>query len=282
MRLPEIERRAIGVLKKYESQADVFHLDGHLFLFGAGAYRRWGGKIPVSAFFNRELTSWPELISVFFGRSSYSLFKKMKRGLRYVVERYIGMFLANGIDLTTFISPFFQQAYEDFGLRKKSNSLVIGDPIDWRGIMKNNSISSEFYCARNKIRQPITLFYSSRMAAGKGFDVLLKGFSEIKKKENFRLVLGGNGPEEKKVRAMIQDLQLTPYVDLLGWVSKERLYELHKTVDIFIQADWMPIGTSISLVYAMAFGIPSILPAGGGLAWMAGDCALYFSRYNTK
>ena len=66
-----IQKGIFKILQKYESQADVFHLDGHLFLFGAGAYRRWGGKIPVSAFFNRELTSWPELISVFCGRSSY-------------------------------------------------------------------------------------------------------------------------------------------------------------------------------------------------------------------
>src|SRR3989344_7963515 len=54
------------VLKKYEPLADVFYVDGQVFLYGAGLYRLLLGK-PVCAHFNRELTSWPELVSSHFG-----------------------------------------------------------------------------------------------------------------------------------------------------------------------------------------------------------------------
>lgn len=269
------------LLKKYEAQADIFHLDGHLFLYGAGLYRHLGGKVPVSAFFNRELSSWPENKSFFFRTPSDGLLLILKKRLRFYIEKCIGMPLANGLDLCSFISPMFQIEYEKFGLNTKGKSLVIGDPIDLKKISEKNSITEESYIKRNKKNSPLIIFYSSRMASGKGFDVLLTAFSKVKNKEDFHLILGGAGPEEKMVKKMIADFGLRKYVELPGWVDKTQLFAYHKQADIFIQADWMIYGTSISLLYAMAFGLPCILPGGGGLEWVASDCALYFKNRDT-
>ena len=134
---------------------------------------------------------------------------------------------------------------------------------------------------RNKKIGPITLFYSSRMAPGKGFDLLLTAFSKLKHKENFHLILGGTGPEKNAIKQMISDFGLDSYVEMPGWVTRERLLEMHKEVDIFVQAHWRTDNTSISLSYAMAFGLPSILPGGGGLEWVAKKSALYFKDEDT-
>ncbi len=96
------------------------------------------------------------------------------------------------------------------------------------------------------------------------------------------MVLGGSGPEEPQVRDMIKQYGLEKHVILTGWMSKAELYQWHKEADIFIQADWRPEGTSVSLLYAMAFGIPSILPGNTGLAWIAGESALYFPYRDTN
>lgn len=48
------------ILKKYTAQADVFYVDGHMYLYGAGAYRLMRTSVPVLALFNRELTVWPD------------------------------------------------------------------------------------------------------------------------------------------------------------------------------------------------------------------------------
>lgn len=274
-RLIPIHRGVYRILKKYEREADVFHVDGHLMLYGAGAYRRLGGKVPVAAFFNRELGCFPPDQSDAFSKEPF--FLGLKRKARGLLERSLGMWLANGMDLFTFISPMYQKAYEEFGLAKRANSFVIGDPIDFKMLMAKNGITPESYRARNKQRGPVTLFFSSRMAPGKGFDFLLTGFSKVRHKENFRLILGGSGPEEALIHRMVRDLQLHEYVEFPGWVSKEKLYGFYKTADIFIQAKWRSIGTSISLLYAMAFGVPSILPRGGGLEWQAKESALYFT-----
>lgn len=267
------------ILRKYQSQTDYFHIDGHIFLYGAGLYRRLGGKRPIEAFFNRELTCWPQNVSPFFGSMDHipiSLFQRIKKSIRRLIEKYIGMSLANRIDIFSFTNPILKDEYEDFGLRRDSRTMIIGDPIDFEKSMKENMITPDSYIQRNKKKTPIILFYSSRMAPGKGFDLLLRAFAEIKHKENFKLILGGSGPEENLVKKMIQDFCLVPYVELLGWVSREKLFQFYKEADIFIQARWRHDLTSISLIYAMIFGLPSIVPGGGGLEWDARHSALYF------
>jgi glycosyltransferase involved in cell wall biosynthesis len=63
-------------------------------------------------------------------------------------------------------------------------------------------------------------------------------------------------------------------------MSREQLYERYKEADVYIQVGWRPEGTSISLLYAMAFGLPSIVPRDTGLAWQAGDSALTVENGN--
>lgn len=278
-----IQYEVYKLFKKYEEKTDVFHIDGHIFLFGAGFYRKLGGRIPISAFFNREQSSWKTYNSSFFPIPKEGFLIKIKRHLRYFIEKYFGMYFANSIDYKTFISPMFQKKYEEYGLKIKNGDAVIGDPIDFQKIIRENNIDENNYSLRNKTNKPLTIFYSSRMAPAKGFDVLLKGFAEIKNKNDFNLILGGSGPEEKHVRQMIKNLHLESYVRLLGWVEKKELYRIHKEeADIFIQADWLPFGTSISLLYAMIFGLPCILPSGTGLEWVAKDSAIYFSYRDPK
>jgi len=264
------------LLKKYAGQADLFHVDGHLFLYGAGLFRWLGGRVPVSAYFNREQPSWPELRSSLFSVSRSSLFKRLKRTMRWHIEKYFLMPIASQIDRMSFISPHFKIEYEKAGLKTAGKSVVVGDPIDLKKIRHEQGITERYYLKRNKRGGPFTIFYSSRMAPGKGFDVLLTGFSKVRNKSNFKLILGGSGPEEQYVKQMIHNLKLEPYVELPGWVDKEKLFAYHHEADIFIQADWLPYGTSISLLYALTFCLPCIVFGDSGLEWIAGKAALYF------
>ena len=269
-----------ALLKKYEGNADFFHVDGHNFLYGAGAYRRFGGKVPVSAFFNRELGSFPPDSSFIIGVKAQTLARTIRRAFRSFLERTIGMYLARAIDLREFISPLYREMYEAFGLKCRGNCMVLGDPIDLKGIMRDNEITEMSY--RNRLRRegPIMLFYSSRMAPAKGFDLIIAGFARVKNKENYRLILGGNGPEEAEIKKLATDLGIMRYVEFPGWTSKSRLCEYYKAADIYVQVGWRREGTSISLLYALAFGLPSIVPKKSGMAWQAGDAALAVENGN--
>lgn len=271
-----IQKGAFRILKKYSDQADAFFFDGQVFLYGAGFYRLLGGKVPVAGYFNRELTAWGENVSEFFNNKDISLYKRLKKQARFYFERYILMNLTRYIDIIGFANARLIEEYGEFGMKIDERCFIYGDPFDYRGLMKKYNIREDTYSQRNKTHGPYTILYSSKMMPGKGFDLLLKAFSRLKNKDNFRLVLGGNGPEEKQVHKMVHDLKLEQYVELPGWMTKEELYRRYGEADMFIQARWRNDLTSMSLMTAILFGLPSILPKGGGLEWLAEECGLYF------
>lgn len=275
-----IQKGVLALLRKYSDAADCFFIDGQVFLYGAGLYRKRGGKVPVVAYFNRELTAWPENVSYFFPKPKKNFLLKVKQNARFYFERYALMPLANSIDLVCFSNSHLLESYKNFGMKIDGKSFIFGDPFDYRERMKKYGLTEDSYRQRNKRTGPLIIFYSSRMAPGKGFDLLLTAFAEVKNKDNFKLVLGGTGPEENFVKQMVRDLRLEPYVELTGWMTKEDLYRRFGEADIFIQAHWRRDITSMSLMTALMFGLPSILPAGGGLEWVASGSALYFKEYD--
>lgn len=278
-----IQKKTFDLLKAYESQADIFYLDGQVFLYGAGLYRILGGKRPVCAHFNRELQAWPENTSSLFGVPRKSIQRRAKEFIRFYAEKWIGMPIANRIDAFSFTNPYLRETYRQFGLRTDGKSLIAGDAFDFEAFMRQYGVSENSYRLRNKNAGPLTIYYSSRMAPGKGFDVLIEAFSKLKDKNIFRLILGGSGPEDDLVRKMVRDRGLESYVTFTGWAPKADHYQRLKEIcDIFVQP--MQSGmdkTSYILLEAMAFGIPSVLPKGGGLEWDAKDSALYFRGGDT-
>lgn len=276
-RLFGIAREAFALFRKYERDADVFFADGHLMLYGAGLYRFLGGKTPVLLFFNRELSAWPQNTSPFFSPPKPSPLRRSKERIRFFIEKRLCMPLVASADAYTFTNPFLEQAYRNFNLRTAGKSYVFCDPYELDVVMRENRIAEETYRKRNKRAGPVTLFYSSRMAPGKGFDLLILAFSKVAHKERFRLILGGAGPEEELIKSKVRELGLESFVEFPGWVTRSELRRNLAKADIFIQARWRQDMTSLSLTEAMAFGLPSIVPEGGGLEWTAGGAALTFT-----
>lgn len=271
-----IQSAAFKALRKYESEADLFHVDGHFFLYGAGLYRRFGGKVPVAAFFNRELTAWSDNVSPFISSEHRSIWIFLNKKIRFYIEKYIGTWLANGMDRFAFTNPVLKKAYEDFGLRREDDALIMGDLIDVPNLMREHGITATSYRERNKTNEPLIIFYSARMVAGKGFDILLQAFSLVKNKEKYHLILGGIGPEKELLEDLVDKLKIRPYVTFPGWVSKTDVYTFFKKTDIFILSRWRTELIALVLAEALIFGLPVIVPAGGGLSWRAGDAALTF------
>lgn len=280
-RLLGIQKGIFKFLRKYSNQADFFYIDGQVFLYGAGFYRFLGGKAPVSAYFNRELVCWPDGEANFLSQDS-NLLVKLKKLTRFYIEKYLLMPFANSIDLVMFTNPFLRETYRNFGLKHKDDKvLIFGDSVDRVKYMREQGVTKDSYIERNKTSGKINIFYSSRMVSGKGFDILVGAFSKVKNKDNFKLILGGIGPEESVIKKMVKDLNLESYVEFPGWVAREEIFNSYKRADIFIQPRWRRDLTSMSLMDAMIFGVPAIAPGGGGLEWDAKDGALYFRDGDT-
>ncbi len=268
------------IMKKYEKEADIFHIDGHLMLYGAGFYRFLGGRIPVFAYFNREILPFGENFTSSFQKKENFLrkyFFKLKFFSRSLIERFLLMPFTRFIDYSSFLNPILCREYYDFGLISARNGLIIGDPYPREEVMTEEKLSRDYYGKRTGKDGKITVFYSGRMVPGKGHDLFIRSLSFIKDKEKYKVILGGSGSEEKKVKEMIKDLKLENFIELTGWVDKKSLYENLKRTDIYVMARWRNDLSSVALTEALVFGLPSVVPSGGGLCWVVGGSGLTFN-----
>ena len=272
-----IQKGIFRLLKKYEKDADCFHVDGHIFYYGTGAYRLFGGKVPVCAMFNREQISWPENRSALLsGAPRLSISLRIKKKLRFWFERYVLIALANRVDFFEFTNPYLEKSYRAFGLATAGRSMIMGELLDWKALLRAEGITQEGYAQRALHEGKLTLLYIGRMVAGKGFDLLIEAFSRVKEQSRFKVVLVGNGPEEALLKEMVEQKGLSGYITFAGYLSKTDLYVQLKRTDVFIQPRWRSDMSSLSLLTAIVFGVPCIVPEGGGLAWMAGQGAVTF------
>lgn len=288
-RLIPIQLGIFKILKKYERDADIFHIDGQ-FMFGGGLYRLFGGWRPLFAFLIRpplvkeDYTSF--IFNKRFGKKHFSfsaLLSFLKKKIRFFIERFVlTPILANRVDFVSVLNPLLLQEHYRFGLHPAKLGLLIGDPYPMNEIMKRAGIDEEHYRKRTGRNSKVVLYYSGRMAPGKGYDILLAALAKVKDKKRFKLVLGGSGPEEPLVRKMIKELKLEPHVELTGWVSRDKMFEYLKMTDIYVFGRWGTTLSAISLMETMTFGIPLIVPRGTGLAWTAGKSALTFEPENPE
>lgn len=125
--------------------------------------------------------------------------------------------------------------------------------------------SNIFYpIARAKNELPI-LGMVSRIDAGKGWDDLLKALKSLKSKNIvFNAVIAGIGPEEEKMKAMLQDFDLCDEVEYLGPIRQDKLIHLYTKIDVLIFPTKRE-AESLGLVglEAMSCGVPVI---GGNIA----------------
>lgn len=272
-----IQTGVYRLIKKYAPAADVIYIDGPSFVYAGGWYRWRGGRVPVAAFFNTRLNCWGDTHGTYSKKYQHpSPAKKIKRKLRLWLEHRLGAPLANQLDAFVFTTPMLAKIYLDWGFDlKKSN--VIPDFTNTEEITKEQGISAGQIQERRS-RDRVTFFCSGRMIPEKGFDLVIKAFALIKNKEKARLVISGGGPEWDRLHFQVQELGLAQFIAFPGWVEKKELLKLMDQADIFVFPRWWLEYTSVLLIEAMACGLPCIVPAGGGVEWLAGAGALTFTE----
>ena len=268
--LVEISWAVYKILKKYEKEADFFHVDGHVFLYGAGLYKRLGGRVPIVAFFNRELGSFSRDVPVYeFGLAdedvANTFLKKLKKCARLIAEKSIGMLLANAIEITTFTSPILQMEYNKFGLEAKYQLIS----PECGEIFRHGA-------KRTFNQKPLQLIAVGRLIPTKGFDLLIYAFSLRSSQDEYHLTIAGSGADEARLKKMSKEFGLEKRITFSGWLSRAQLFEILDSSDIFIVPRWRRELTSVGLIEAMSRGLPSIVSAGSATAWQAGSAAVVF------
>jgi glycosyltransferase involved in cell wall biosynthesis len=93
----------------------------------------------------------------------------------------------------------------------------------------------------------------SRLEPRKRFDLLLKSFGEIQKKdENAVLVIVGTGEDEQSLKTLAESLELGDKVIFTGFVPEDLLIEYYASCDLFVFPGWCAFG--LVAIEARLFG----------------------------
>lgn len=271
-----IQRGIYRILKKYEQDTDVFHIDGQVFLYGAGFYRLFGGKVPVLGFFNHWLNAWADE-SIVETQPVWLLFrwlKEIKRKARFLLELWFGVPLANRLDAFIYNTPQVAAKFVGLGFR---NGAVLPDFADTLGMRTEAGVTAEGIALRQQPKGGvITMLCAGRMLKEKGVDMVVKAFAQLPYKEKYRIILSGAGPAFQEVKELVKEYHLEDYVRLPGWVEREKLLGFFRDAQIFIFPNWWLEYGSVALEEAMSLGLASIIPCGGALEWLSGGTARAF------
>lgn len=112
-----------------------------------------------------------------------------------------------------------------------------------------------------------TLGYVGRIDEGKGWDVLLKAFSILLKKiPNLKCIIAGNGSQVNDLNNLINQLNITSNVSVIGSIPHADLHIFYNKLDLFIFPTTR-IAESLGLVgvEALSCGVPIVGSRIGGL-----------------
>ena len=274
--LLSIQWHGYRILKKYEEVADVFYVDGQIFVYAAGLYRLLGDNIPTIAFFNVRLNCWGDTHGT-ISETKTPLLKSLKKKARRAIEQVIGVPVANHVDAFIFTTPMVEKLYVDWGFAKKK-SVIIPDFVDMQATIRKHHLTPESIALKQKGWGILTIFSTGRMFPEKGFDLIIKAFELIKNKDRYRIILSGDGTERKNLERLVNNTGLEKYFTFTGWVDRPKLEQFLLESHIFIFPKWWIEYTSVLLIEVFAFGLPSIIPRGGGVSWLANDKALTFKE----
>ena len=109
----------------------------------------------------------------------------------------------------------------------------------------------------------VVVGYVGRLVPIKDLATLVRGVGHARVRvPQIRLVIAGDGQERAALETLVTQLGLNEHVEFLGW--RRDLAALYGGMDLFVLTS-LNEGTPVSLIEAMAAGVPAIATAVGGV-----------------
>jgi glycosyltransferase involved in cell wall biosynthesis len=140
---------------------------------------------------------------------------------------------------------------------------IIGNPFN----------SNVFGKMPNIIRQKKIVFLG-RLVQGKGADLLIKAFSNIK--SEWQLSIIGLGPQQNSLHSLVENLGIEKNVKFYGPQEGNKLVELLNQAEVMVVPSVWKEPFGIVALEGLACGCAVLVADGGGLVDAIGQCGLTF------
>ena len=122
---------------------------------------------------------------------------------------------------------------------------------------------------KQKYNNKTLIFSLGRLVEYKGYEHLIRAASNLD--DNFHIIIGGKGPLQLSLQALINELNVSDKVTLLGFVADEDIADYYAACDIFcLSSIWKTEAFAIVQIEAMAFAKPIVtahIPR-SGVSWV--------------
>ncbi len=150
------------------------------------------------------------------------------------------------------------------GLKKELREYV-NRPIE----VIHNMVDMELFCVDKNTEQDTSIedefkfFSCAFLEEGKGFECLIKAFTETFRGENVSLRIGGNGSLKSSLDSLISDLNIGNQIRLVGALSREEVSDEMRKCNVFaLPSEHETFG--VVYIEALACGKPVIGADNGG------------------
>lgn len=159
-------------------------------------------------------------------------------------------------DGVIYVSNAGKASYE-----KKFPNIKIRSFIVYNGISPQKIIDGKMNTI--SIDPPINITYIGRLSSIKGIDNLIRAVAIVNKSDAVLLSIVGDGEDRKRLEKLVQDLNIDSITTFYGQQTDVASYL--KRASIFVYPSICPEVFGISIVEAMAYGVPCISNNVGGI-----------------
>jgi phosphatidylinositol alpha-1,6-mannosyltransferase len=179
------------------------------------------------------------------------------------------------------ISRFTAQQVVDLGTPLERVHIISpAVPQAFLDVRRDEARVAEFR-ARHQVGTGPVLLTLGRLVLRKGVDQVIRSLPAILRAHpGATYLIGGSGPAEPILRALVDDLRLHEHVRFMGHVADKELATCYDSADLFLMPSRvLPSGDSegfgIVLLEAQARGVPVVAGLNGGMSdAVAPDCGL--------
>ena len=173
-----------------------------------------------------------------------------------------------------FLSPVQKKIYHFFAKKIDTfiaPSLFLKEEFEKNGFLSVRHLAH--FCGRFGVEEEgvsslaDAFLYLGRLAEQKGLEVLLRAYAKYlaQVKKPYPLLIAGEGPEERKLKSLAEELGLAEMVQFLGWVDKEKKAQLFSRSRAVVLPSIWPEVAGLSLYEAAGFSVPAIGSSVGGI-----------------
>lgn len=140
---------------------------------------------------------------------------------------------------------------------------LTGLPMNRLPVIRNPVINAELFEKSHEPvdhpwfgnQHPTVILGAGRLTQQKDFPTLIRAFALVRQQRDCRLVILGNGPDQRKLEALASELNLREQIDFTGHVDNPYAYMVRANV-FALSSRWE--GSGNVLTEAMALGVPVV------------------------